>query len=103
MDARQRLPPQSKRREALQRYQQHVDKLSINHPHPTAGLLTCATAATDLRYVLESLQRVLAPTGDEVWSRYWRGDPAMNSMDAAINFLAALQDCLTAINDELRS
>jgi hypothetical protein len=98
-----RPPPQSKRREAWQRYQQHLDKLWINHPHPTRGLLTCAAAATDLRYALESLRTVLAPIGDELWSRYWRGDSAMNSMGAAIGFLTALQGCFITIDDKQRS
>lgn len=98
-----RPPPQSKRREALQRYQHHLDKLWTLHPHPTGGLLTCATAATDLRYALESLRDVLHPIGNELWAHYWPGDDAMNSMDAAITFLAALQGCLIAIEREQQS
>jgi hypothetical protein len=46
---------------------------------------------------------VLAPFGDDEWSRYWRGDPAMNSMGAAISVLGALEHCFIAINDEHRS
>jgi len=65
--------------------------------------MTCAGSATDLRYALESWRELLAPTGDELWSRYWRGDPAMNSVGAAISFLRALQDCLIAIEKEQQS
>jgi hypothetical protein len=98
-----RLPPQSKRREALQRFEQHSDRLWIKHPHPTRGLLTCAASATDLRYAIESWRELLAPIGDELWSYYWQGDPAMSGMGAAISFLAALQDCLIAIEKEQQS
>jgi hypothetical protein len=98
-----RLPPQSKRREALQRYEQHLDRLQIKHPHPTRGLMTCAGSATDLRYAIESWRELLTPIGDDLWSYHWPGDPAMNSMGAAIGFLAALQDCLTAIEKEQQS
>jgi hypothetical protein len=98
-----RPPPQSKQREAWQRYERHWSKLWRHHPHPTGGLPTCATSATNLRYALDSWRTALAPIGDKLWSRYWRGDPAMNSMGAAISFLAALQDCLMAIENEQRS
>ena len=97
----QRLPPQSNRRKAWERYERHWRKLK--HPHPTGGLMTCADSATDLRYAIESWRELLAPIGDELWSYYWRGDPAMSSMGAAIGFLAALQDCLIAIEREQQS
>jgi hypothetical protein len=120
-----RSPPQSKRREALQRYQQHLDKLWINHPHPTGGYdwPTLAGWAYDLRDVLYTLRDVLGPTGDERWSPHWRRgplfkearfqpfldradyarDPAMSTMGAAISFLHALYHCLLSIDAELRS
>jgi hypothetical protein len=34
-------------------------------PAPDGGLLTCATSATQLRYALENLREVLAPTRDK--------------------------------------
>jgi len=88
--------PQSKRREAWRKYQQHQDKLWINHPHPLRGynLLTCATWATDLRYVVTRLRNVLAPTSDEA---------AMHTMGATISVLQALADWLISIDDEHRS
>jgi hypothetical protein len=98
-----RPPPQSKRRKAWQSYERHWRKLWINHPHPTGGLLTYAGSAADLRYAIESWRELLAPIGDELWSYHWRGDPAMSNMGAAINFLAALQDCLIAIEREQQS
>jgi hypothetical protein len=98
-----RRPPQSKRREEWERYGRHWRKLGRNHSHLTRGLMTCAGSATDLRYALENWRELLAPTGDELWSYYWRGDPAMSSMGVAISFLRALQDCLIAIEKEQQS
>jgi hypothetical protein len=94
--------PHPKRREAMEKFEQHMNILQMKYPSPTGGLLSCATAATHLRYALESLRRV-APIADEMWPYYWPGDPAMSGMDATIRFLQALENCLIAIVDEQRS
>jgi hypothetical protein len=88
----------------LSRYQQHLDILWRKHAHPTGGYdwKTCARYASGLRYALEQLRTVLDPIGDELWSDYWRGDPAMSSMGAGIKLLA-LENCLQAIDNEMRS
>lgn len=97
-----RPPPQSKRREARQRYQQHFNKLWTLHPHPTGefSLMTCVNSAALLQCALERLRTELAPYSDEEWSRYWQGDPAMKSIDAVISSLAALKNCLEAMEKE---
>jgi hypothetical protein len=124
MSALLRPSPQLKRRGALQRYQQHFDKLWINHPHPTMGFeySTLAGWACDLRDVLVRLHYVLDPRSDEEWLPHWRGDPlykkdflvqpfldkaedyardpAMSTMGAAISFLHNLFRCFVRIDAE---
>jgi hypothetical protein len=125
MSALLRPPPQLKRHEALQRYQHYLDKLWINHPHPTMGFeySTLAGWAGDLRNVLARLQNLLGQRSDEEWSFHWRRgpvykdvlfqpfldkanyaqDPAMSTMGAAISFLHNLFHCFVRIDDEQRS
>jgi hypothetical protein len=122
MSAVLRPSPQLKRREALQRYQQHLDKLWINHPHPTMGYdySTLAGWACELRDVLYRLHMLGPDKADEEWSPHWRRgpvykdarfqpfldkadyarDPAMNTMGAAISFLHNLFHCFGRIADE---
>jgi hypothetical protein len=88
-----RPSPQSKRREAWERYERHYRKLWMKHPHPTGGVdsLTCANWACDLRDVLARWRDVLDPTSDEA-----------NSMGSAIRFLDALFRWFLSINAKWR-
>jgi hypothetical protein len=63
---------------------------------------TWARLAIRLRNVLAMLRDLLAPTSDEIWSRHWQGDPAMN-ISAAITFLDALAQCFQSIAAKYQS